>query len=118
MARKLGSSTFTIVSAPLVLNPLDNTSYRDWQNATQVVVKNASVQPFRMAEKLNLEINKEREFSRTGLRFFAPPGIRVDANDRIVYDNEEYSVFGHLGIWKDRRGREHHVEFLARRREG
>ncbi len=120
MARRLrlGSDTFTIIRAELVENPEDGTFWRDWDNATEIVVKDAQVQPFRLAEKLNFEISREREFARTAIRFFAPPGTVVHSTDRIRYRGEIYEVFGHDGNWIDFRGREDHVAFIGRRQEG
>lgn len=118
MRKPLGNDTFVRVRAPLVQNDRDGTYYRDWDNAEELTVNFAMVQPFRLAEKLNFEINKEREFARTGMRFFAPPETEVLSTDRIIYRGEEYEVFGHEGVWTDFTGREDHIAFLGRRREG
>ncbi len=116
--RPLGNDEFTRIRAPLVWSDTAKAYYRDWDNATETTISGCSVQPFRLAEKLNFEINKEREFSRTGLRFFAPAGTDIDADDRIIYRGREYAVFGHHGDWTDFDGTVNHVAFLARRREG
>lgn len=116
--RKLGSDSFIRRRADLVWNDDAKAYFRDWDNAVDTVIEDCSIQAFRLAEKLNYEINKEREFSRTGLRIFAPAGTDIDANDRIVFDGREYAVFGHSSDWKDFLGKVNHVAFLARRREG
>lgn len=115
---RLGNDSFTIIRAQLVENPRDGSLNRDWDNAEEIVIEGAQVQPFRLAEKLNFEIQKEREFARTAIRFFAPPGTVVLSTDRIRYRGEIYEVFGHDGNWTDFRGREDHVAFIARRQEG
>ena len=71
-----------------------------------------------MAEKLNFEDNRDREFARTALRVFAPPGTRVEQTDRIVFDGDTYDVFGHDGPWRRFSGQERYVQFIMRRREG
>lgn len=116
--RPLGSDTFTIVRAPLLTDPIDDSEYRDWNNATRTVVNDASVQPFPMAEKLNFEDNRDREFSRTAVRFFAPPGTRVESTDRIEFDGDTYDVFGQGGPWRRFGGQERYVQFIGRMREG
>lgn len=116
--RTLGRDSFIRRRAQLVKNPRDNTYYRDWENAEDTLIEGCMIQPFRLAEKLNYEINTEREFSRTGIRIFAPAGTSIEANDRIIYLGVEYSVFGHLGVWTNFRGEVDHVAFLARIREG
>jgi len=114
----LGNDSFIRKRAPLVQNPRDNTWYRDWDNATELLITNCMVQPFRLSEKLNFEITVEREFSRTVMRFFCPADTDIESTDRIIYLGKEYTVFGHLGQWFNFRGELNHVAFLARRREG
>lgn len=116
--RPLGNDSFVRRRAPLVKNPRDNTYYRDWSQATEVTITDCSIQPYRMSEKLNFEITEEREFSRTVLRFFCPPGTDVESTDVIIYRGREYTVFGHAGEWFDLHGNFHHVAFIARHREG
>lgn len=115
---RLGNDTFTILRAPLVEDPRDGSKRRDWDNAEEIIVKYAMVQPFRLAEKLNFEISREREFARTAIRFFAPPGTVVHSTDRVMYRGDEYEVFGHDGNWVDFTGKEDHVAFIGRRQEG
>lgn len=116
--RPLGSDIFTILRAPLLTDPVDGSQYRDWNHPTETVVKDANVQPFPMAEKLNFEDNRDREFARTALRFYAPPGTRVESTDRVRFDGEEYDVFGHDGVWRRFSGQERVVQFIGRIREG
>ena|SRR5688572_12361482 len=115
---ELGRDSFTVVRAPLVTDVRDNTQYRDWDNATSTVVTKAKVNPFELAEKLNFEINSEREYSRTGLKFYAPAGTSVEYTDRIEYQGRTYAVFGEPQVWTDFEGVQHHVEFVAQLRRG
>jgi len=116
--RPLGSDTFTIVRAPLVTDPVDGSQYRDWDHPTQTVVTQANIQPFPMAEKLNFEDNRDREYSRTAVRVYAPPGTRVEPTDRILFDGKTYDIFGQDGPWRRFSGQERVVQFIARIREG
>lgn len=116
----LGNDTFTVLRASLVVDARDGGETRDWANASQIVVSNAKVNPFQLAEKLNWEINAEREYARTGLKFFAPPssGFEVLHTDRILYNGEIYEVFGHPQVWTDFEGNPDHWEFVAQLKEG
>lgn len=116
--RPLGSDTFTIIRAPLVTDPRDGSQYRDWDNPTTTVVTQASVQPFPMAEKLNFEEGRDREYSRTAMRFYAPPGTRVESTDRIEFAGDTYDVFGMDGPWRRFNGVERYVQFIGRVRVG
>lgn len=115
--RPLGSETFTILRAPL-LTDFDGSQYRDWTNPVEIVVNEAMVEPFPMAEKLNFEDNREREYARTAIRIFAPPGTRFESTDHILYDGDTYDVFGHQGVWRRFNGEERYVQVIARIREG
>ncbi len=115
----LGNDEYVVVRAELVEDSRDGTLYRDWANATRTTVTAAKVNPFQLAEKLNFEINAEREYTRTGLKFFAPPGsLMPEATDRIEYRDKTYSVFGHPMMWTDFEGNDHHIEFVAQLKEG
>lgn len=113
----LGNDTFVIVRAQLVSDPIDGTQYRDWANATRISVEGSKVNPFKLAEKLNFEMNAEREYARTGLKFFCPP-VQVEPTDRIEYKGDTYSVFGHPQTWTDFEGNDDHTEFVAQLKEG
>lgn len=116
--RPLGSDTFTILRAPLVTDPRDGSLYRDWDNPTETVVTDSNVQPFPLAEKLNFEDNRDREFARTAVRIFAPPGTDVEPTDRILFNGLTYDVFGHAGPWRRFSGQERYVQIILRVREG
>lgn len=115
---RLGSDTFTILRAPLLTDPRDGSQYRDWDNPLEINVYEANVQPFPIAEKLNFEFNLDREFARTAVRIYAPPGTRVEPTDKILYNGVTYEVFGHNGVWHRFSGLEHHVQIIARVKEG
>lgn len=91
----------------------------DEANATLMsTVKKCSVQPFRMAEKLQNELNLDRQFASTTKRVFAPPGTVVAYNWWVKYNDVMYEAFGFPGDWSDQNETPHHVEFLILRREG
>lgn len=114
-----GRQTITILRADLIVDPVDQSEYRDWPNATEIEIEGCSVQPFPMAEKLNFEENRDREYSQTAVRVYAPAGTRVEPTDRALYLGEEYQVFGHEGQWYQlTSGAEHHVQFILRKMEG
>lgn len=113
----LGDDTFTIVRAPLVESSRDGSKYRDWANAIRIDVVDSKVNPFQLAEKLNFEVNADREFARTGLKFFYPPTVILHT-DRIEYKGETYTVFGHPQIWTDFEGVEDHGEMVVQLKEG
>lgn len=116
----LGNDSYTIVRAPLVADARDGTLYRDWANATEILVNGAKVNPFQLAEKLQFEITAEREYSRTGMKFFGPPDevSLPEATDRILYKEKVYTVFGQPVMWTDFEGNDDHVEFVGQLREG
>jgi hypothetical protein len=76
------------------------------------------VEPFPLAEKLNHEENRDREFSRTAFRVYMPADTDVLRTDRLVIDGLECDVFGHPGPWFDFKGIKNHVAVIARIREG
>lgn len=116
--RPLGNQSIVVVRAPLAPNARDGTLERNWAAATRTTVSGCSVQPFKLAEKLNFEDNREREFARTALRVFAPAGTDIESTDRMEYAGKTFDVFGHSGSWNDFTGTQHHVAFVARLREG
>lgn len=118
MSRALGNETVTIIRAPLKTDPRDNSKWRDWGDATEVVITRCMVQPFPLAEKLNYEEGRDREFARSAVRMYLPPGSDVVSTDRIEWNNREYQVLGHPGIWSRFNGDAHHVAIIAQIREG
>jgi hypothetical protein len=116
--RPLGRETITVVRAPLEENPRTGALVRNWDNATETVVKNCNVQPFPLAEKLNFEFLDNREYARSSLRVYAPAGTSVEPTDKILYRGKTYEVFGFSGDWQDFHGVPHHVAFVMRIREG
>lgn len=107
-----------IIRAPLIINSRDNTPWRDWDNASQTTVEGCMVEPFPLAEKLNFEENRDREFARTALRIWVPSGTDITYTDRVLYNSRLYDVFGDPGFWKNFDGEVHHIAFIARYRAG
>lgn len=116
--KPLGKNTVYIKRAPLVTDSRDNTLYRDWDNATLTPINDCMVEPFPLAEKLNYEDNRDREFSRSAVRIYCPPTTDVVYTDRIVHDGYEWSVLGHPGTWYDFKAKKHHKSVIAQIRQG
>lgn len=116
--RALGSETVIVKRAPLKTDSRDNSKWRDWANATQTTVKKCMIEPFPLAEKLNYEDNRDREFARSAVRIYMPPGTDVVSTDRLIWDGKEYQVLGHPGKWSRFNGKEHHISVIAQIREG
>lgn len=117
-ASYLGNETVTVVHAPLVTNPRDNSKVRDWAAATTVDVPYCNVQPFLMSNKLIREDNNEREFSQQFFRVWMPAGTAIHYQDRIVHRGITMDIFGGQGNWYDFEGNEDHIQFVAVLREG
>src|SRR5688500_2133021 len=111
----LGNDTFTILRAPKVDSPRGTSQFYDWDSAVETVITEAKVNPYKLAEKLSFEVTgaHERQLAGSGLKNYAPPGTDVRHDDRIVYRNQTYTVFGHAGIWTDFEGNESHVELTV-----
>lgn len=119
MAGTLRSTcTVTVIRAPLLIDSRDGTPWRDWDNAVETLIENCMVEPFPMAEKLNYEENRDREFARTALRVWVPRGTDVIYTDRIRTNGRIYDVFGDPGFWKTFKAEVHHIAFIARYRAG
>ena len=114
----LGKNTIIIIRATLITDSRDNTLYRDWDNTTQTVVKNCMVEPFPMAEKLNFEDSRDREFARSACRFYLPRDTDIVYTDRILFDTFEWQVLGHPGIWYDFKAFRHHKTAIGQIRLG
>ena len=76
------------------------------------------VEPFPIAEKLNFEDNRDREYARSAVRIYAPPDTDVVYTDRIEWNGYEWQVLGHPGLWVDMRNRQDHVALIAQIRRG
>jgi head-tail adaptor len=76
------------------------------------------VEPFPLAEKLNLEINKDREFSQSAVRIYVQPATDVVYTDRIEHDGHTWNVLGHPGLWFDTKNNRHHKAVIAQIRQG
>lgn len=119
MATVIGNETVTLKVAPLAHDARSGEFYRDWANATLFELSGCSVQPFPLAEKLNYEVMDNREFARSSVRVYAPPGSQVpEPNDRFDYRGREYEVFGFTSELVDLEGQLDHIAFIGRIREG
>jgi head-tail adaptor len=118
MARPLGKSTIYIIRAPLVRDPRDNSFYRDWASATETEVRYCMVEPYPMAEKLNVDDNRDREFVQTAVRMFVPPKTDVVYTDRIRWDDHLFNVLGAPFTWQDFRDKRVWKAVIAQYRMG
>lgn len=117
-SRPLGKQSIVIKRAPLVVDARDNTPYRDWANATSTTVNNCMVEPFPLAEKLNFEDSRDREYSETSVRIYAPPDTDVVYTDRIEWNGHTFQVLGHPGLWTDLNGKASHRAIIAKIKQG
>lgn len=108
----LGNEVFYVLRAPVVVDPRDNSEYRDWVNADRFPVIWSMILPFQMSEKLAYANNRDREYSQQYLKVYAPPGTDVLYTDRVEYWGELYVVVGSPGRRRDFDGVENHVEFI------
>ncbi len=113
----LGSDSFYVVRAVLVVDSVDNSSYEDWDNATQTLVSGANFQPF-LINMADREFNKDRRFSESFYRVYAPPGTDVRYTDKILFNGKMHEISGEPNNWRKFSGDLHHVAFLVRLRQG
>jgi hypothetical protein len=118
MTTRLGKTSIVVVRAPLVLDTRDNSYWRDWDNAVRTTLNNCMVEPFPLAEKLNFEINKDREFSQSAIRVYTQADADVIYTDRLEYDGYSWQVLGHPGLWVDLRNNRNHKAVIAQIRQG
>lgn len=119
----LGNDTIEVLEPDESLDPDGSVRVQvklDPSEATLIAtIPNCSVQPFLLADKLQVEDNKDRAYASTTYRVFAPPSASiVNHTHWIRFDGVVYEVFGHPGPWRDLSGYPHHVEFLIRLRRG
>lgn len=76
------------------------------------------VEPYPLAEKLNVEDNRDREYVRTALRVYAPKDSDVEYTDRFLYRGILFDAFGDPNEWNHFDGSVNHVTFIMRRRKG
>ena len=118
MSEAMGNNTVVVLRAPLVDDPVDNTAYRDWSNATSVTYTGCMVQPFQLSSKLQIEMNIDREFSAAYFRVWMPAGADVGPYDRLLINGVTHDVYGVPGSWYDLGGTESHVSVLTYVRRG
>lgn len=115
----VGSESITLLRAPLIKDPRSGQFIRDWKNPQQIPVAGCSVQPFPLAEKLNVEVSDNREFIRSSVRVYAPAeSVSPEPTDRFLYRGREYELFGFTSEWVDLEGKLDHLAYIGRIREG
>lgn len=121
MARPLGNETITILKPVETVDTVDNTTYFSWTTPTEVEVSGCSFQPFLPSDKLQYEETRDRDFSRSTWRVYAPytaDVLAIQPHDRIRHLGQVYEVFGHTGSWRHLSGVGHHVQIIVQLREG
>jgi len=76
------------------------------------------IEPFPLAEKLNFEINQDREFSQSAIRVYAPADTDIIYTDRLEHDGYIWQVLGHPGLWFDFKNNRHHKAVIAQIKQG
>jgi hypothetical protein len=117
-ATYLGDEVITVLRAPIITDPRDNSKRADWDSATETDYPGCMIQPFLMSNKLVIEDNNERLFAQSFYRIWMPAGSDVLYTDRIRWRGETMDVFGQKGTWVDFEGNEDHIQLLGKLREG
>lgn len=97
----LGSTTVTVITAPLVKRLRDNSYYRDWDNAVEVVHANCMLEPFQLSSRLQIQDNNDREFASAYVRLWMPPEAVMEPNQRVRIHGAEFDVHGQPILWRD-----------------
>ena len=116
--RSLGAHTLTVLRAPMITDPVDNTQSRDWQHPTSTPITGCEVQPFLLSSRLEVEVDTLREFSRTLYRVWAPGAADIQYTDRIVWRGTTYEVVAEPGLWSYGDATPSHTNFLMGLRSG
>lgn len=122
MIRPLGGDTITILKPTTAVDSRDNTTYLTFSPpSASIAVSGCMVEPFLLSEKLQFEDTRERDYARTTWRVWAPATadvLSIDRHDRLIYDGQEYEIFGYVGVWKYLSGNTRHVQFIIQLRLG
>ncbi|MGW6541228.1 hypothetical protein ACWGDD_36095 [Streptomyces sp. NPDC055011] len=114
-----GNATIVLKRAPLVKDARSGQFIRDWANAERFTIPGCSVQAFPLAEKLNYEVNDNREFARSSIRVYASADSVVpEPTDRVEYRGREYELFGYAAEWLDLEENLDHIAYVCRIRGG
>lgn len=86
----------------------------DWANSSSLTISHCSVQP--AASSISLD-GRVLGLSSSYI-VYCNPGVDVKAGDRIIFDNETYTVDEAPRIWQSPTGRVSHVQFTMTHWEG
>lgn len=114
----LGKETIVRVRAPLVRNSRDNSSNRDWANATRTTYTDCGVQPFLPSNRLLVEDNRGREFQQEPMRVYVPTEDDFVFTDRVEYRGKSYDLVTDPAPWTDFDGVQEFWTFVMRLRTG
>lgn len=119
MIRPLGNDTITIVKPTVTVDPSDNTTILGFSPPDEeIVVPRCMVQPY-VAAQVEDVIN--RDFVRATWRVWAPitdDVLSIEPHDRIVFQEQEYEIFGVVGTWRFFSGTQRHAQFTIQLRKG
>ena len=86
----------------------------DWDNATETVVRNCSVQP----STTGLSQDGRVLGINDGYTVYMPPSTDVLAGDRIGFDGKVYTIMGEPKTWVSPTGRTSHIQLSIQRWHG
>lgn len=86
----------------------------DWENTTQMTISNCSMQP------ASTSLSQDGRVLGITDRFtcYMPADAKVDAGDRIAYNNKIYTIDGDPRDWESASGRLDHIELNLVRYRG
>lgn len=106
--RPIGRLSITRLRAKTVTDPYSQTSELDWtQPPDELLVKGCDVQPGTTHEYL-----LQRDQVLVAWTVFAPPGTDVTEYDRVRYNGDIYTVYGHPAPWASPSGRLDYLEIV------
>lgn len=86
----------------------------DWSSPQSWVVGNCSVQPASTGLSQDGRVLGISE----GFTVYLPPGTDVKAGDRVVFEDETYTIIGKPKPWKSATGRVSHIQLSIERWSG
>lgn len=109
MGRPLGRKTITVLTAQQTQDPYSQELKDDWSlpPAAEVDVRGCEVEPGTTQEYL---LNRDQVL--VAWTVFAPAGTQVSAYNRVRYNGEVYTVYGHPAVWDSPSGRLDYVEIV------
>lgn len=109
MGRPIGRKTITVLTAQKSMDPYSQELVDDWKltPAESPPVTGCDVQQGTSREDL---INRDGVL--VAWTVFAPAGTQVTAYNRVRYNGDDYTVYGHPAEWDSHSGRIDYVEIV------